>query len=105
VNSRCAPYLVSVRYYKDPADKTAILRLKPFYPQWKLTGKKKWDLIEESLIVEWKVEGEETSKAKLKNGQIRLYDETDLIFFAPLTADQIKAGKYDLLKESIKWDK
>jgi len=104
-SSRCAPYLVSVRYYKNAVDKTAILRLKPFYPQWKLTGKKKWDLIEDSLIVHWRIEGEETSKAKLTNGQIRLYDKAGLVFFAPLTADQIKNGKYDLLQEAIKWDK
>jgi hypothetical protein len=103
--SVCAPYFVSVRFYKDPVDKTAFIRMDPFYPRWNLTGKAKWDLDEDSLVVKWKVEGEDSSKAKLKNGQILVYEGETVVFAAPLTADQITAGKFDLLKETIHWDK
>lgn len=105
VNSACAPYFVSVRYYKDPVDKTAFLRLDPFYPRWNLVGKAKWDLDEKSMIVKWEVQGEESSRTKLKNGQIRLYDKDGLVFFAPLTKEQIASGTYDLLKAPIAWEK
>lgn len=110
IKSVCAPYFVSVRYYKDPNDKTAFIRMEPFYPRWNLTGKKKWEVDEKTLVVKWKFEGADASKAKLKNGQIRVYDKDGLVFFAPLTKDQIAGdpdagGSYDLLQAPIHWDK
>jgi|GEM_PF-3202754 len=105
VTSTCAPYFVSVRYYKDPEDEKTFIKLKPFYPRWKLTGKSKWDLEENSMEVAWEVQGEDVSKAKLKNGQIHLYDKDGLVFFAPLTKEQIAGGKYNLLTATIHWDK
>jgi hypothetical protein len=105
ITSVCAPYFVSVRYYKAPADQTAFLRMEPFYPRWNLTGKATWAVDEKSLVVKWELEGGDPSQAKLKHGQIRVYDKDGLAFFAPLTKDQIKDGSYDLLNAPIHWDK
>jgi hypothetical protein len=106
ITSRCAPYAVLIRYYKDDTDKDARLELEPFYPRWRLTGKAKREIDETSLVVTWSLEGQASSKAKLKIGQLAVHDKDGTIaFFTALTKDQIAAGSYDLLKGPVKWDK
>jgi hypothetical protein len=106
INSRCAPYVVMVRYYEDDADKEARLLLEPFYPRWKLVGKARRELVEASLVVTWKLTAEESSKAKLVRGHLEVHDSTGKpVFFAPLTKEQLAAGKYDLLNGAVKWEK
>ncbi|WP_164018518.1 hypothetical protein [Pyxidicoccus trucidator] len=106
ITSRCAPYAVLIRYYKDDTDKDARLKLEPFYPRWRLTGRARRELEETSLVVTWKLEAEASSKAKLKVGQLSVHDKDGAVaFFTVLTKEQLAAGSYDLLKGPVKWDK
>ncbi|MFP2905292.1 hypothetical protein ACLESD_09590 [Pyxidicoccus sp. 3LFB2] len=106
ITSRCAPYTVLIRYYKDATDKDARLNLAPFYPRWRLTGRARRELDETSLVVNWKLEAAPSSKAKLKVGQLAVHDKDGaVVFFTVLTKDQLAAGSYDLLNGPVKWDK
>jgi hypothetical protein len=106
IHSRCAPYIVMVRFYKDDADKDAQLVLEPFYPRWRLVGKARHELVEESLVVKWKLTAAESSKGKLVQGQLTVHDgDGKVVFTAPLGQGQIAGGSYDLLKGPVKWDK
>lgn len=106
ITSRCAPYMVLIRYYKDDADKDARLRLEPFYPRWRLTGLATRTLDDASLVVKWTIDAAPASKAKLEHGQLLVHDKDGaVVFFVGLTKAQIAAGKYDLLNGPVKWDK
>jgi hypothetical protein len=105
ITSRCAPYMILMRYYKDVSDKDARLKIEPFYPCWRLTGNAKYEIDESSLVVRWTVEAKEASKEKLKIGHLAIHDKDGIAFFAPLTKDQINAGSYNLLKGPVKWNK
>lgn len=106
ITSRCAPYMVMIRYYKDDADKDARLRLAPFYPRWRLTGTATYTLDETSLVVKWSIDAQAGSKAKLAHGQLVVHDKDGaVVFFVALSKAQLAAGKYDLLGGPVKWDK
>jgi hypothetical protein len=102
--SSCAPYHVLVRYYKDDADKDTRIKLQPFYVRFKVVSKGKREVVDESLVVKWKLEGDPAKK--LKHGQLVIIGQDDEpVFIAPLDRAAIEAGSYDLVSGAVKIDK
>src|ERR1051326_3466369 len=91
INVACSPYTVLFRYFKDKTDLDARIDLKPFWPRFSPGDKV---LQQDSLTVEWTIEG--ANKKKLTQGQIILLDKDHTeIFRQGLSASQIAQGKWD----------
>lgn len=92
INVACSPYTVLLRYYKQNSDKDVKITLEPFWPRWdKLVG---GSLVDDSLVIKWKIEGDTGSKLKL--GHIVIWDKTgDPVFQVGLDEAALKSGSYD----------
>ena len=103
ITHACAPYTVSLRYYKDDADKNAKLTLEPFLPRWKAPPNQA-ALEDDSLVVKWAIKNDNN---KLKLGQLLLFNKAGVIVFrAALDEVKLRGGKYDLVNDPVKpWPK
>ncbi len=105
INFACAPYTVLKRYYKDDGDGDAKINLDAFYPCWHRATDGSGSLVldDKSLIVKWTVKKD---NSKLKVGQLIIWNQYDEpVFRAALSETKLREGKYDLLHESVSWDK
>jgi hypothetical protein len=90
-----APYGVSVRCYRDAADRETRLSISPFFPRWR--GEQ---LLAESLLVRWTLTGDAQHKVKL--GNLRIVDKDgNLLFVAALDEARLSSGQFDLGEAGI----
>lgn len=88
INVACSPYTVTLRYYKDAADRAATLSLEPFWPRFEASG----DVIEDSLVIRWSLEG----GGKLVFGQLLVWDKDDRpVYRRGLSAADLAGGEHD----------
>ena len=88
-----SPYTAQLRYFKNDADKTARIELKPFWPLWKRTAATTTYVQDTTTLkVEWEVK----NCAKLKHGQLTIWDKTDKpVFRKALGASDLTGGAHD----------
>jgi len=105
INFACAPYTVLKRYYKDDKDTDAKINLDVFYPCWhrKTDGSGSLELDDKSLVVKWAVKDD---NSKLKAGQLIIWNKHDEpVFRAVLSEAKLRGKQYDLVHETVSWDK
>ncbi len=88
VSHASAPYTALVRYYKDPKDAKATIRLRPFYPRWDAKNKQ---FVPASLEVKWDLKDD---GGKLTQGLLLVWDRDDkCVYRAALDGNRIQAKK------------
>ena len=104
INFACAPYTVLKRYYKADKDGDAKITLDAFYPCWHRATDGSGSLVldDKSLVVKWAVKDD----SKLKVGQLIIWNKYDeAVFRAVLSETKLREEQYDLLRESVSWNK
>lgn len=101
INVAFSPYTVCLRYYKDNADKTAGLRLLPFWPLWE--EKKNAQSPGGANVVDApnKVTIKWPNGAKADRGSLAVLDSNDQVVYAAA----IPAGKLAAGAQQMDWDK
>jgi hypothetical protein len=93
INVAFSPYTVLLRYYKNPSDRKARLRLDPFWVEFSPAAQGQTPQPKpESLRIGWEV----VECAKLKYGQLIIWDKDDQpVFRKPLGAARLTPGKHE----------
>jgi hypothetical protein len=90
INVASSPYTVSLRYYKDDAHKTAMLRMDSFWPRWSGSGGAR-AVVDDSLKFKWTLKDCPGGM----QGQFQISDKDDkIVWRQALTAAECGNGEH-----------